>query len=315
MDTSLRIGLNLYPQETTFEDLIGAAELADRSGCDSLWIWDHLYGVVHGEQQVFEPWTTLSAIACRTERATIGTLVASNTFRNPGLLAKCAVTVDHASAGRLVLGIGAGYQEAEHAAFGIDMGSSREERIEWLEESLKLLERLLAAEPVDSLPGGRYALDNAVVRPQPFRGPGSLPVMLGGGSPGIIRLVARFGDMWHTRGSIPSLRRRVDRLQEACEAIGRDISEIALCLGNPVVIRDDPEDALTVYTAALAHNGQTLESAPGDPWLGSPDSIAALWAPFAKLGFRHLIADLPTPHDPETVVRLAEVRDLVASRL
>lgn len=313
MDTSLRIGLNLYPQETTFEDLMGTAELADRSGCDSLWIWDHLYGVAHGGQQVFESWTTLSAIACRTTRVTIGALVASNTFRNPGLLAKCAVTVDHASAGRLVLGIGAGYQEAEHAAFGIDMGSSREERIEWLEESLELLEQLLASELVKSLPGGRYALDNAAVRPQPFRGPGSLPVMLGGGSPGIVRLVARFGDMWHTRGSVPSLRRRVDRLHVACEAIGRDPSKIVLCLGNPVVIRDNAEEALAVYREALAHNGQTLESAPGEPWVGSPDSIAALWAPFAELGFRHLIADLPSPHDPETVVRLTEVRDLVAS--
>jgi alkanesulfonate monooxygenase SsuD/methylene tetrahydromethanopterin reductase-like flavin-dependent oxidoreductase (luciferase family) len=308
----VRIGLNLYPQQTTFEDLARAAETADRNGCDSLWIWDHLCGVAGADQNVFELWTTLSAIACRTERATVGSLVSSNTFRHPGLLAKSAVTVDHVGRGRLVLGVGAGYQEAEHAAFGIDMGTSRAQRIEWLEESLGSIKRLLAAEEVSSEPGGRYALERAVVRPVPFRGRGSIPLMLGGGSPGIVRLVSRFADLWHTRGSVASLRRRLDRLRSECAEAGREPSEIELCIGNPVVIRDDQDEALAVYEAGLAHNGQTLATAPGEPWVGPPRKIAELWRPFVELGFRHLIADLPSPHDRETLLRLAEVRDQLA---
>jgi len=309
----VRIGLNLYPQQTSIDDLLAAAEAADRSGCDSLWIWDHLYGVAGREQAVFESWTTLSAIASRTERATIGSLVASNTFRHPAVLAKSAVTVDHVSRGRLVLGVGAGYQEEEHQAFGIDLGDSREERIAWLEESLGLIERLLGGEEVTSEPGRRYALTRAVVRPLPFRGPGSIPLMLGGGSPGIIRLVAQFADLWHTRGRVASLRRRLDRLEAACAEIGRDPSGIELCIGNPVVIRDERDEALAVYEAGLSHNAQTLETAPGEPWVGSPSAIAELWSPFVELGFRHLIADLPSPHDPETIARLPEIRELLAA--
>ncbi len=310
----MRVGVNLYPQETSFGDLVVAAAAADTSGCDSVWIWDHLYGVVSGRQDVFESWSTLAALSGRTTRVTLGTLVASNTFRHPALLAKAAVTLDHASDGRAVLGVGAGYQEAEHEAFGLDLGGSRDERIRRLSDSLEVIERLLAGEEVTTR-AGRYRLTNALLRPLPFRGAGTLPLMIGGGSEGIVRLVARHATYWHTRGSVSGLRRRLEQLERECAAAGTDFRRIQLCIGNPVVIRDDAAQAEVVYSTGLEHNGQTPESAPGELWMGSPAAVAERWLPYARLGFRHLIADVPSPHDRETLERLVEVRDLVAASL
>jgi alkanesulfonate monooxygenase SsuD/methylene tetrahydromethanopterin reductase-like flavin-dependent oxidoreductase (luciferase family) len=305
-----RIGVNIYPQCCELEELLGTARLADET-CDSLWIWDHLYGVAGGEQPVFEEWTTLALVASLTSQATVGSLVSSNTFRNVGLLAKAAVTVDHASRGRAVLGIGAGYQVAEHDAFGIDLGASRRERVAWLEQSLALLTELLAGKEATGATAGT-TLEGAVLRPGPYRGPGRLPILLGGGSAGVVRLVGRFADGWHTRGTVEKLEGRLARLRLVLAENGRSLADVDLCYGAPVVIRDDPDEALEIYLAALRNNGQTLETAPGDPWLGSPELIASRWRPFHQLGFRHLIADIPSPHDRTTLERLAEVRAILS---
>ena len=123
----LKLGLSLYPQQTSWDQLATVARRADQLGFDSLWTWDHLVGIGRaGTQPVFEAWTTAAATAAITTRATIGLLVSANTFRNPGLVAKSAVTVDHISGGRFVLGLGAAYRELEHGAHGIDFGSGFE---------------------------------------------------------------------------------------------------------------------------------------------------------------------------------------------
>jgi alkanesulfonate monooxygenase SsuD/methylene tetrahydromethanopterin reductase-like flavin-dependent oxidoreductase (luciferase family) len=292
------------------DELLAAARIADET-CDSLWIWDHLYGVAGGDQPVFEEWTTLALVAGVTSRASVGSLVSSNTFRNVGLLAKAAVTVDHASRGRAVLGIGAGYQVSEHEAFGIDLGPSRRARVAWLEQSLALLTELLAGKEATGSTAGT-TLAGAVLRPGPYDGPGSLPILLGGGSAEIARLVGRFADAWHTRGPVEALRGKLARLHEVLAENGRSLADVDLCYGAPVVIRDGADEALEVYLAGLRNNGQTLETTPGDPWLGPPELVAGRWRPFHELGFRHLIADIPSPHDRTTLERLAEVRAILS---
>src|SRR5262249_45662796 len=162
----------------------------------------HLVGIGRaGTQPVFEAWTTAAATAAITTRATIGLLVSANTFRNPGLVAKSAVTVDHISGGRFVLGLGAAYRELEHGAHGIDFGSGFGERLAWLEESVATVKRLLAGETVTSPPGGHYRLKEASHLPPPVRGQGTIPVLIpGGGERKTLRILARHGDLWHVRG-------------------------------------------------------------------------------------------------------------------
>ena len=124
------VGLNLFAQDGSWAQLRDAAMAADRAGVDSLWIWDHLYAI-EGEhdQPIFEGWTVLAAWAVLTTRVELGLLVGANTFRNPGLVAKSAITLDHVSGGRAWLGLGGAWFETEHRAFGLPFGSGPPERL------------------------------------------------------------------------------------------------------------------------------------------------------------------------------------------
>src|SRR5581483_10962235 len=149
----VKLGLHIYPQVATWEQIAAVVRRADELGFDSLWTWDHLVGIgAGGTQDVFEAWTTISALAAMTTRPTVGLLVTANTFRNPGLIAKSAVTVDHVSGGRFVLGLGAAYRELEHELHGIDFGSGFGERLDWLAESVAAIRALLAGQTVSSPP-------------------------------------------------------------------------------------------------------------------------------------------------------------------
>ena len=126
-DSRVKVGVLLWPQTASWSAICDTAVRADRVGLDSLWTWDHLMAIVGPwEQPILEGWTTLAAWAVRTERATLGLMVGANTFRNPGLTAKLATTLDHVSGGRAVLGIGGAWFEREHDAFGIDFGAGFE---------------------------------------------------------------------------------------------------------------------------------------------------------------------------------------------
>jgi alkanesulfonate monooxygenase SsuD/methylene tetrahydromethanopterin reductase-like flavin-dependent oxidoreductase (luciferase family) len=314
----VKLGLSVYPHETTWRDLADVVRRADELGFDSLWVWDHLLGIGAGaDQRVFEAWTTAAAWAALTERATVGLLVSANTFRNPGLVAKMAVTVDHISGGRFVLGLGAAYRELEHATHGIDFGSGFGDRLDWLQESVDAIRALLAGDEVTSPPGARYAFARASHRPLPVRGAGSIPVLIpGGGERKTLRVLARSGDLWHARGTPETLAHKLELLRGYCAELGRPVEEIEFITGNPVVIRDDPAEAESVYDAVVGHNGQTRTGdvtirAAGEFLGGPPAAIAAVWRPYVELGFRHLVVDFASPYDRETLERLLEVRALL----
>jgi alkanesulfonate monooxygenase SsuD/methylene tetrahydromethanopterin reductase-like flavin-dependent oxidoreductase (luciferase family) len=171
----------------------------------------------------------------------------------------------------------------------------------------------LAGETVASPPGSHYAFRDATHLPLPARGAGTIPILIGGGGERrTIPLAARHADIWHHRGSVDHLARKTDILREACVAIGRDPATVELAFDPGIVIRDDPAAAERVV--ATQQRNHLAEPGPIDPdavWLGSPEAIAERWRPYLDLGFRHLIADLPSPYDIETVERLPEVRALV----
>jgi alkanesulfonate monooxygenase SsuD/methylene tetrahydromethanopterin reductase-like flavin-dependent oxidoreductase (luciferase family) len=315
-----RLGLSVYPQETSWQTMIEVVRRADELGYDSLWTWDHLVGIGRGgRQSVFEAWTTIAAWAAVTSRATLGLLVCANTLRNPGLAAKSAVTVDHISGGRFVLGLGAAYRLLEHEAHGIEFGSGFGERLAWLEESVDAIKRLLAGEMVTSPPGGRYRFEKASQLPPPARGPGTIPILIpGGGERKTLRILARFGDLWHVRGDTDTLSRKIELLRGYCDEAGRSLDEIELITGNPVIIRDDPAEAEAVYESVVRRNSQVrggsgIARAAGELVCGPPEAIAEAWRPFLEIGFRSMIVDLASPYDRETLERLPEVRELLGA--
>jgi alkanesulfonate monooxygenase SsuD/methylene tetrahydromethanopterin reductase-like flavin-dependent oxidoreductase (luciferase family) len=309
----IRIGAQIWPQGGSWDQIRDAAVAADRAGLDFISTWDHLYAIFGDPHQPsFEGWTTLAVWAGITDRAALGLVVGANTFRDPGVVAKTAVTIDHASHGRCWLGLGSAWFEREHRAFGIEFGSGVGERLDWLDESAGALRRLLAGGSVTSPEDGRYRLREAVVRPFPYRGRGKLPIMIGGaGEKRTLRTVARHADIWNSWGSVEMLRRKLDVLAAHCADADRDIAEIEFSSGAYCVIRDDPAEARRVLTATLAASGRVHEPTPETDLVGPPERIAELWRPVVELGFTHLIVDLPAPYDRETIERLHEVRDLL----
>jgi alkanesulfonate monooxygenase SsuD/methylene tetrahydromethanopterin reductase-like flavin-dependent oxidoreductase (luciferase family) len=312
----IRIGLDLDPTQTSWTAMRAVVLRADALGYDSLWTWDHLYGTDDPRQSIFEGWTTIAAWGSITARPTVGLLVGANTFRNPGLVAKSAVTVDHVTGGRCILGLGAGWRPREHVDHGIPFGTGFGERLDWLEESIAAIRALLQGETVTSPLGGHYELHQLGHLPLPFRGAGTLPILVGGGGERrTIPIAARYADIWHHRGSLDHLSRKLDVLREACLRIGRDPATIELAFDRGIIIRDHPADARVIHERHLVTHFRAPDPEIEETgiWVGPPEEIAERWRPYLELGFRHLIADLPSPYDLETVERLPEVRALVAA--
>ncbi len=310
----LKLGILLWSQGATWPEMLDAAKRVDRLGYAHLWTWDHLYAIFGDPYQpIFDGWSLLDAWAMATERTRLGLLVGANTFRNPGLVAKNAATLDHISGGRAILGIGGAWMEPEHRAHGIDFGTGFGQRLDWLEESVAAMRTLLDGGSVTSEPGGRYAFD--VLRHQPLPVQPHLPIMIGGsGEKKTLRTVARHADMWNAMGSLEKMRHKVDVLREHCETVGRDISEIEFTLGVKVTIRDDEAEADRVWKDAMAHNRTPMADVEDDDtfWNGTPEQIADRLRPYAELGFRTVITEQPAPFDVETFERfIGEVKPLV----
>jgi F420-dependent oxidoreductase-like protein len=306
----IQFGLQLWPQRTTWPEVRASALAAEAAGWDSIWTWDHLLAIQGPWQQpIFEGWGLLTAIAATTERLRLGLMVGANTFRNPGVTTKLAVTLDHVSNGRAILGIGGAWFEREHEAFGIDFGASVGERLDRLEEAVPLMRRLFDGELVTH-EGRFYNLVDALCEPRPIQA--HLPILVGGSGPKkTLRTVARHADGWNTSGNVETLKGHLEILANHCADAGRDMSTIELTLSFPTIIRDRTEGAEAARAAQLAFNGLTDDgSVP--VLLGSPDKIAGELRPYLDLGFRTIIVRMPAPFDRETIDRLPEVRALLS---
>ncbi len=313
-DRDLKLGILLWSQAATWPEMLDAAKRVDRLGYAHLWTWDHLYAIFGDPYQpIFEGWTALAAWAMATERTRLGLLVGANTFRNPGLVAKSAATLDHISGGRAILGIGGAWMEPEHQAHGIDFGSGFGQRLDWLEESVAAMEAVLAGGSVTSAPGGRYAFDDLRHAPAPVQR--RLPIMIGGsGEKKTLRTVAKHADLWNAMGPLDLMAHKVDVLREHCAAVGRDPSEIEFTLGVKVTIRDTKAEAERVWREAMAHNKTPLSDLEDDDtfWNGTPEELADRLRPYVELGFRTVISEQPAPYDVESLERfIGEVKPLV----
>ena len=220
----LRFGLKASGQDISIQSLRAIWQTADEAGFDHVWDFDHLaaIGGTSPDRPIYEGWTLQAAMAEATERVRIGCLVTGNTYRNPALLAKTAVTVDHLSGGRLEFGIGAAWAEIEHEMYGI---SGLDHRVGLLSESLQVLKSLFTEERTN-FEGRYYHFKDAIANPKPIQRPHP-PFWIGASGKTTLRLVARYADVWNISGGDPS---HVDELtamlDEACAAVGRDPGKI-----------------------------------------------------------------------------------------
>ncbi|MEJ7749321.1 MAG: LLM class flavin-dependent oxidoreductase [Candidatus Limnocylindrales bacterium] len=312
--TELKTGILLWSQAASWPEMLDAAQRVDRLGYEHLWTWDHLYAIFGDPHQpIVEGWTALAAWAMTTERTRLGLLVGANTFRNPGLVAKTVATLDHISEGRAILGIGGAWMELEHDAHGIDFGSGFGQRLDWMEESVAAMRRLLDGQSISSEPGGHYRFDDLRQLPVPIQP--HLPIMIGGsGEKKTLRSVAAHADLWNAMGSVELLTRKIEVLRGHCAAVGRDISEIEFTLGVKLTIRDDEDEARRVRQAAMEHNRTPVAGIEDDDtfWEGNAEKIADRLRPYVELGFTTIISEQPAPYDVETLERfIGEVKPLI----
>jgi alkanesulfonate monooxygenase SsuD/methylene tetrahydromethanopterin reductase-like flavin-dependent oxidoreductase (luciferase family) len=312
-----KLGVALWSQATDWPAFEAAAVRVDQLGYDSVWTWDHLYAIFGDPYQpIFEGYTTLAAWSKVTSRTRLGLLVGANTFRNPGVVAKMLTTIDHASGGRAIAGLGGAWNELEHHANGIDFGSGFGQRLDWLDEAAGALRALFAGERVTSAPGGRYQFDDLVLLPPPVQK--RLPIMIGGsGEKKTLRTIAKYADQWNAMGSTEMLAHKVEVLQGHCDAVGRDIAEIELTAGCKPIIRSSAEDAKRLWEAQMANNRTPMADVIDDNtfWVGPPDLIAERMAERKALGFHTFIGELAAPFDDETLDRwINEVLPMVEGR-
>ena len=312
--TDLKTGILLWSQAASWPDTLDAAKRVDRLGYDHLWTWDHLYAIFGDPYQpIFEGWAALAGWAMATERTRLGLLVGANTFRNPGLTAKSATTLDHISDGRAILGIGGAWFELEHRAHGIDFGSGFGQRLDWMDEAVAAMRTLLDGGSVTSTAGGRYAFDDLRHEPLPLQA--RLPIMIGGsGEKKTLRTVARYADMWNAMGPLDVMAHKVDVLKRHCDEVGRNVDDIEFTLGVKFTIRDSAAEADRVWKAAMDHNRTPMSEVEDDDtfWNGTPEQLADKLRPYVGLGFRTVISEQPAPDDVETIERfIGEVKPLI----
>lgn len=249
----LQVGVQIHPQHVTYQDFINTTLHVEKLGVDTIWNWDHFFplgGDARGNH--FEGWTLLTAMAALTTHTQIGCLVTCNSYRNPALLANMAKTVDHISNGRLILGIGAGWCEHDYQEYGYDFGTAST-RIADLEKALSIILH-------------RWEVDV----PRPVRYP--IPILIGGsGEKKTLRLVAKYANVWHAFGDVPTITCKMQILNQWCDEIGRNSDEIERSVTINNNVTNEELDAYLLV--GVTHFILDLET----PWNFNPIERLVQW--------------------------------------
>lgn len=290
---SVEFGVQVRLIGASWEEIRAVAQAVDAGPWRSLWTGDHLVATL-GDMRAacFEAWSVLAGLAAVTERVRLGVLVSSNTFRNPALLAKMAVTVDHMSGGRLELGIGAGYHRREHEAYGLEFPPGVG-RFDMLDEACEVIHRLLTEEGPIDYRGRHYRLEAAPFAPRCVQQPRAPIVVAGGGERRTFRTLARFGDVMNVVASTPAeLRRKIAVLEERCAEVGRDPAEIRKTILTFMGVTDDAAEAARLRQC-YRRFVRTEEAERALP-IGTAAEVAEKLRAFAEAGAEEIIVtDLP----------------------
>jgi F420-dependent oxidoreductase-like protein len=230
------------------EDILKLAKHAESTGWDGVWVADHFMpNAENVDSPVHEGWSLVTALATQVPRIRVGPLVLGNTYRHPTLTANMAVTVDHISGGRLVLGLGAGWQANEHEKYGLPFYTVGE-RLRRLDEACTII-RSLWSEKRTNLDGRYYQLTDAPCEPKP--GPEGIPLLIGGGGEKVtLKIVAKHADEWNVWSTVETMKRKSAILDQHCEAVGRDPAEIQRCSVALVYLSDDASEVQRRRTEA-----------------------------------------------------------------
>jgi F420-dependent oxidoreductase-like protein len=268
----MRFGIKTSPQNTTWPDMLAVWQAADGIELfESAWTFDHFYPIFSDPNgPCMEGWTTLAALAQATQRIRVGVLVTGNVYRHPAVLANMAATLDIISGGRLELGLGAGWNELECAAYGIDLPPLKE-RFDRFDEACQVVLGLLRDETTD-FDGQHYRLTAARCEPKPIQRPHPPLCIGGGGEQRTLRAVARYAQHWNfPGGGVDTLTHKRAVLDQHCANIGRDPGEIMI--STHLRIPDDGGlPALVDEAAALGEAGLDL----GIVYLSPPHSPEVL---------------------------------------
>ncbi|WP_135304970.1 LLM class flavin-dependent oxidoreductase [Haloarcula amylovorans] len=281
------------------ETVLHGVDAAVDAGLSGLWAPDHF--MLGPKAEEYEVWTLLSALAERTDDVDLGPLVGSITYRNPALLAKMATTVDILSEGRLRLGLGAGWHEEEHRAYGFDFPDI-DTRIEMLEEGVQLIKAMFTEEE-PSFSGDHYTIDAALNNPKPVSDPHP-PIVIGGAGPRMLRLIARHADEWNVEISARArgkpIEFKVEKFDEYLEAEGRDPADVERSWLAHVLVREDEaaveeavENIFPLPWGEESDMDETLDDAEdarekGSMLIGTPSQVATQIERIRDLGFDKL---------------------------
>jgi F420-dependent oxidoreductase-like protein len=291
------------------------AAACEQHGIPTLFRSDHYLNLdgQHPERGSLDAWGTINALAASTTKLRLGTLVSPTSFRHPSVLAKLVVTADHVSGGRIDLGIGAGWHEREHAAYGFPFEPTGV-RMDVLEEQLQVLMGHWGAESF-SLDGKHYVLSDLDAQPKPVQQPHPHLLMGGNAGPRSAALAARFADEYNTPfPSLEDVANRRGRVTEACERAGRDPVPFSAMIGTVLgADADDLEDRARRVAARTGMDGDALVREPPQGWIvATVEQAAEQFAAYRDAGLHRVMCQTLVHDDLDAVGLIATLAPLLA---
>lgn len=271
----MRFGFWPNPR-SSYEDTAALCAHAEATGYDGIWLADHFLPDEDELIPVHESWITMAGLARDVPRVRLGTLVTGNTYRHPAVLANMAATLDNLSDGRLVLGLGSGWQQNEHDAYGIEFGTAAS-RLRMLDEACQVIKGLFENEHFD-FSGEFYQLQNAPLEPKPRQS--KVPLMIGGGGEKVtLKIAAKYADEWNVWGNVDVLQHKMRILDQHCESLGRDSAEIERSAVALLFLSDDE-----------GYLNKVRQRAPADrSIIGSVSEVRDSVAAYQEAGVKELI--------------------------
>ena len=308
-NSHVTFGIQTGQQEAQWGEFRDCWLELEELGFDDLWVYDHYLptGTRVQDGAVDDAWALLAALSQVVKRPRLGTMVTSMTFRHPVVLAKMATTVDHASAGRVILGLGTGWYEPEHSAYGIPYPSLKQ-RMDRLGEAAQLI-KMLWTEPRTNFQGKHFQITDAPFEPKPVQKPHPPILIGGGGERRTLNLVARYADNWNWIPTAPleAYKHKLSVLREHCAAVGRDPAEIQQSLNPDFFISDDPKRIDQVLQVNARSAGKRVEEIR-DSWIaGNPEEVRKKLQAFIDLGVTSFVFALRPPFDGASKAKVPDL--------
>src|ERR671925_1608914 len=279
---------------------------AEYSGFDSFWVMDHFHQIQFvgkPEEPMLEGWTTISVLAGITSKIKLGTLVTGVIYRYPSILAKIAATLDVLSKGRLLMGIGAAWNQEESLAYGIPFPPNKE-RLLRLEEAIQIIRKMWTEEPAANFNGKYYQIRNAYCNPKPLQKP-SPPIMVGGtGERQTLKIVAKYADACNLFGSLETVKRKLSVLREHCKSVGRDYDSILKTKLGFVII--DKDRAMGEKRVQQISKVMPEDQVREFVIYGTPEDVLKQIELLEEAGIQYFIADLEPDKEPEALETFAD---------